>query len=194
MTPAEMLASTSPRIRKRGRETLRDRLRNGWDGARALSEPIAKRGANLLGGHVTAYVERDGTPLAEIADELGLSRERVRQIEASALAKLRVALEAEGLTADDVHAWLDAKAGHPDHVSESRGRVGAGRRLSGAELAEMAAARVEAADDDEPSEAALYLQRVEAAIAGLDSIAERAAAHRMVERVVCGMEIAGGAW
>lgn len=36
--------------------------------------------------------------LEEIGDELGVTRERARQIEASALAKLRKALKARGLT------------------------------------------------------------------------------------------------
>lgn len=35
--------------------------------------------------------------LNEVAEELGLSRERVRQIESEALAKLRIAMEAKGL-------------------------------------------------------------------------------------------------
>lgn len=35
--------------------------------------------------------------LEEVAQELGVSRERVRQIESEALGKLRIAMEAKGL-------------------------------------------------------------------------------------------------
>lgn len=40
--------------------------------------------------------------LGEVAEELGLSRERVRQIEQRALEKLQKVLEARGYSSDDV--------------------------------------------------------------------------------------------
>jgi len=40
--------------------------------------------------------------LQEIAEEMGLSRERVRQIERQALAKVKAILIAQGYTLDDV--------------------------------------------------------------------------------------------
>jgi hypothetical protein len=52
-----------------------------------------------------------GATLLEVAAELGVSRERVRQIECAALAKLRSALEREGLSFQDLvpecpEGWL----------------------------------------------------------------------------------------
>lgn len=46
-----------------------------------------------------------GAGLAEVAAELGMSRERVRQIERQALAKARALLAARGLT---IEHFLDA--------------------------------------------------------------------------------------
>ncbi|WP_255538348.1 sigma factor-like helix-turn-helix DNA-binding protein [Polynucleobacter sp. 73C-SIWE] len=40
--------------------------------------------------------------LHEVADMLGLTRERVRQIEAKALAKIRKRFQEQGLTASDL--------------------------------------------------------------------------------------------
>lgn len=51
-----------------------------------------------------ARLAPEGLTLAEVADRLGLSRERVRQLEERALRKLRAALEADGLEVADVLA------------------------------------------------------------------------------------------
>ena len=40
--------------------------------------------------------------LEEVGEEIGLTRERVRQIQMEALARLRVNLEAEGLDASEI--------------------------------------------------------------------------------------------
>ena len=45
--------------------------------------------------------------LDEVAEVLGLSRERVRQIEGRALLKVRLALERRGIDADHVREYLD---------------------------------------------------------------------------------------
>ena len=45
--------------------------------------------------------------LDEVAEVLGLSRERVRQIEGRALLKVRLALERRGIDADLVREYLD---------------------------------------------------------------------------------------
>lgn len=44
----------------------------------------------------------NGSTLLEIADLLGLTRERVRQIEAKALTKIRNRLQMQGITARDL--------------------------------------------------------------------------------------------
>ena len=54
--------------------------------------------------------------LAEIADILGTSRERVRQIEARALGKLRRKLQAQGYEADDVLGQMIETPAKPSNI------------------------------------------------------------------------------
>lgn len=56
--------------------------------------------------------------LEEVAAVLGVSRERVRQIEAQALAKVRAALAARGVTAD---AFLDVQRAAGGAEADGRG-------------------------------------------------------------------------
>lgn len=61
----------------------------------------------------------DGDKLTEIADELGCSRSRAKQIEKRALEKLRKALEARGIDAETVKRYLaDRDAYGPADWSE----------------------------------------------------------------------------
>lgn len=46
--------------------------------------------------------DRGGMTLEECGEVMGVTRERIRQVEKKALAKLRAALEAEGLTLEDL--------------------------------------------------------------------------------------------
>ena len=61
-----------------------------------------KLGARNKAGYRTK--DEDGCTLEEVGEELGLTRERIRQIEKAALAKLRAALEERGI---DESLWLD---------------------------------------------------------------------------------------
>jgi transcriptional regulator len=53
-----------------------------------------------------AEVREPFMTLAEIADVMGMSRERVRQIEQRALGKVKRALMAKGMTAEDFFSTL----------------------------------------------------------------------------------------
>lgn len=55
-----------------------------------------------LGECVLDQTLRGGMTLSEIGDVMGMSRERVRQIEASAMAKVEAAIKQQGLEGSDV--------------------------------------------------------------------------------------------
>lgn len=182
MTPRELLASPIDRDRERGRKLIANRMDDGWTRERALDTPIARRGrpTHRIPQDSGAPLVRDhAMGLAEIADVLGVSRERVRQIEEEALAKLRAALEAEGLTAHDVGDWLSRR---PE--SESDRSVPSGGRKG--EVMGLPDWRPEPLPVAAWSE---HGQRVEAACAALDTVRERAQAYRAIERVVEGMAL-----
>lgn len=111
-----------------------------------------------------------------------IGRERVRQIEKGAIAQVASALRRLDIDARDWAAWFDSKSRSPEDTHAS----GIGGADGG--VATKAASEAETVSAGAYCEATLALER------GLDAIRETAAAHRMVERVVCGMEIAGGAW
>lgn len=78
--------------------------------------------------------ERGGRTLEEVGLVMGLTRERVRQIELDALARVKAALTEIGLDEDDVASWLDALQPHPGEappaqVQAERREVAAHQRI-----------------------------------------------------------------
>jgi len=185
MTPAEMITSSDRATRDRGNCTIRKRIKRlGWDIEKALNTPIGPHGG--LSRTVPRSKEdgprRQGeVTLEEIAIEMGISREGVRQIEERALAKLRTAFERMGLDEREVCAWLDSKAGDPDQSTGG---------------SEVYTANTLCTHDScyyrwrEPDVAAEERIEREAEAFARD-IVETARAHRFVERVCCGMEDGG---
>lgn len=126
-----------------------------------------------------ALVERhpDGCTLEMVGEHLGLTRERVRQVQEIALAKIEAALTVDGLDAHDFARWL------------ARPRVESDPDTT-APRSEAWVTSAERRDQPLPVAAwSEHGQRVEAACAGLDGIAEAARARRDVARVVEGMEL-----
>lgn len=177
MTPADLLASASQADRARGAGIVYDRThRGGLTREEALARPIARRGG------ARPPRPREDDTLEAIGDALGLCRERVRQIERDAMRKLRAALEREGLTAQDVRAWLDSKASDPDAPASYDAATSYLRR-------EERVSVPEEMDADRRARAAREHERE--ADAMVREIRETAAAHRLIERVCSGMEDGG---
>ena len=106
-------------------------------------------GRKLGGRNKAGYrtPEEDGCTLEEIGQELGVTRERVRQIEKAALAKLRAGLEAKGINEE---LWLDhlrdLHKRQKTHFTVSTGYVSAGRFRSVDEAEEAASCNVATAE------------------------------------------------
>ena len=179
MTPAELLASADPIERERGRLTIKSRVRLGWSPERAASEEIGAVGRPRTRRR---YSTREGDGLRDIAEALGLSRERVRQIEVEALRKLRAEFERLGWTADEVGAWLDAKARGADEPVSGDTAPSYLRREERETLPEELVKERRARDERRLDREADAMAR---------EIVEVARAHRFVERVVSGMEDGG---
>jgi hypothetical protein len=203
MIPRDILADQSAGWRKRARvrSAVSTRIRLGWDETRALDTPLGARGRPTVArmkrpdegprpGSDTAdlpysqdviamtLVSRcpDGMCLEAIGEHLGLVRERVRQVEASALRKLRAALEREGIEARDIGAWLASRPDTESSTANPRDQP----------WVTSCEARDKPLAVEPWSE---HGQRVEAACRELDAFVARARARRDVARVVEGMEL-----
>jgi hypothetical protein len=128
------------------------------------------------------YALQQEASLREVGEAMGLSFERVRQIEQEALRKLRVALERAGLEADDIRAWLDSKARGANEPISHDTAPSYLRREERETLPEELVKERRARDD----------RRIEREVdAMVREIRATAAAHRFIERVVCAMEEGG---
>jgi hypothetical protein len=190
ITPAMLLASPDPAARRRGRRVIRDRVRTmGWSHERAMTAPlrdytppdraVAARMGRKRGQPLG---DRGGLGLDVIGEQMGISKERVRQIEEAALAKLRRGLERLGVTADEVAEWLTSRTTYdPGAYAETE--------HAHACTVDAVSARSRRQDERIAAQAPAWQTiRADRAILALEEAAETARAHRMIERVVCGME------
>ena len=138
------------------------------------------RYADDVGAQRLVELHPDGVPLEVIGAHLGMSRERVRQIQDTALARIESALTRDGLDASDFAAWL---ASRPESESDRSTPSAPERheRMGLPDWRERGSLPVEAWSE--------HGQCVEAACAALDSIAEMARARREIARVVEGMAL-----
>lgn len=131
---------------------------------------------------MTTYAIQQEASLRDVGEAMGLSFERVRQIEKGALEKLRRALERVGLEADDIRAWLDSKARGANEPISHDTAPSYLRREERETLPEELVKERRARDE----------RRIEReAEAMVREIRATAAAHRFIERVVCAMEEGG---
>ncbi len=80
-----------------------------WGKGRGLGERLDMPWSEDVASQEFVEAHRGGATLEEVGEELGLTRERVRQIEAVALRKLVPRLALVGVEPDDVAAMLAAK-------------------------------------------------------------------------------------
>lgn len=141
---------------------------------------VVTRYADDAGAQRLVALHPDGVPLELIGEHLGLSRESARLIAEAALRSLAPRLALAGIDAADFAGMLAARHGErhePDHGGFGDQRAHARERREA-----LAWERIGTG-----AQSPVVLALCE----GLDSIRETAAAHRFVERVVCGMEDGG---
>lgn len=107
-----------------------------------------------------------GLPQAAVAEALGISRERVRQIEQAAIAKMPRELRLAGITPDDLARVFAERAGSPyvESTSDDRER----------EANRMRQARRDAAERLPEGAWSEHGQRVEAALEAAEAAVARA--------------------
>lgn len=187
--PRELLATGSDVERARARKAVSARVHSGWSEDRALDTPIGAKPGPVAGYRharsafresvagvsidaTTPYADDveaqrlveanpDGMTLEQVGDVLGVTRERVRQIEAGALKSLRLRCALAGIEPEDVAAMLAGK-----RESAPRGAVTSSGRP-------IAAPRSVGEEPLPPAAWSEHGQRVEAALRELEDVAER---------------------
>ena len=79
-------------VRRRDHDKLRTRLDEAMEVLTPREQFILRE----------RRMREDGRTLADLGDEMGLSKERVRQLEAAALTKMRTVLERQGVGVHDL--------------------------------------------------------------------------------------------
>ncbi len=173
LSPRQML--DAPATRHRAQRTVHSRIRDGWDVEAAWSMPVGQKRGPKPRAVVVATVRADvrfrddveaqrlveahpdGMTCEDVASALGLSRERVRQIEHDAMRTLVARLVLSGIGAGEVAAGF-ARRADTQWFGRARGTADA-RAIDGAEATCGAWSE--------------QGQRVEAACAALDEAAGR---------------------
>lgn len=166
------------------RHTIETRIEDGWTAEEALTTQVRDWGAHAREPRYAddpeaqrIVAERGGeVSLDEVGAFFGVSRERARQIENSALRSIGQRLRLAGISEDDVAEWLRRKAevGHP--LDGRHGQEEWSYTTVATETPSEVTARERAENErcDAQSEDGLRLERAIAALEIFAEAAERA--------------------